>query len=727
MPNIDPTILAAYQAALTPTPALLNSYLTALQTAINGAITQNFPVTAYGAVGNGITDDSVAIRSAIAAVQTAGGGTLYFPPGTYLISQHNANPWCLDLVASNVVVQGVLGKSWLQASTSITNPQVVMVRVNEQNNVVFTGLGFDGNWGNVITTITAASNGVSASSGTYNVVSTAGFPNSGTFVVVDNGQGGETITYTGKTSTTFTGCTGGSGTLQTGQVVGRLDGKTGINFPDQNDPKNHGLEIKGATNVLVSGCLFKGNYGDAIWMGHSSNAVAGIKNVVSDCSIDMVARDGITIGGPCSNAIITRNRVTNSFSKGFDTEADATLDVVIDSNYWGGWWNPGGPTSTTAIVVKGNTGPQDEHNLPRKYRITNNTIIGPVLLEGVEDIVFSDNRVIQNWTGTTFAPVFFQFYAGSVVIKDNYVYDCAGRTGTSHEGTIALLNNINTQQSTVVISGNNLKIRGGNIGIKLHSPGGTIGDTGTATAIDATHLTDGVKAWTTDAYVNHYVRRGSVTGLITGNTATVLTIGQWLTPTGELALTPATGTYEILATGGYIDVINNRIDCTDDGNGSGSFGISIAAATSTPGARIRILDNKIRNAGVDAINVAPPGSAPNAWNHLVIKRNIAYDDQVTPTCTSVIRFTTATPANITLLEMTDNINGGGVTNVMSGLTGGVWRLSGGNTEQWAGFGSPLNVITAPIGSVYQRIDGGANTSLYVKESGNGASTGWVAK
>lgn len=44
-----------------------------------------------------------------------------------------------------------------------------------------------------------------------------------------------------------------------------------------------------------------------------------------------------------------------------------------------------------------------------------------------------------------------------------------------------------------------------------------------------------------------------------------------------------------------------------------------------------------------------------------------------------------------------------------------------------GNGSPLNVVTANIGTLYLRKDGGANTTLYVKESGNGLKTGWVAK
>lgn len=40
--------------------------------------------------------------------------------------------------------------------------------------------------------------------------------------------------------------------------------------------------------------------------------------------------------------------------------------------------------------------------------------------------------------------------------------------------------------------------------------------------------------------------------------------------------------------------------------------------------------------------------------------------------------------------------------------------------------SPEGVVTAPIGSFYTRTNGGAGTTLYVKESGTG-NTGWVAK
>lgn len=43
-----------------------------------------------------------------------------------------------------------------------------------------------------------------------------------------------------------------------------------------------------------------------------------------------------------------------------------------------------------------------------------------------------------------------------------------------------------------------------------------------------------------------------------------------------------------------------------------------------------------------------------------------------------------------------------------------------------GTGTPEAAVTAPVGTLYLRSNGGANTTLYVKESGTG-NTGWIAK
>lgn len=44
-----------------------------------------------------------------------------------------------------------------------------------------------------------------------------------------------------------------------------------------------------------------------------------------------------------------------------------------------------------------------------------------------------------------------------------------------------------------------------------------------------------------------------------------------------------------------------------------------------------------------------------------------------------------------------------------------------------GTGSPEGVVVADIGCQYINLSGGASTTLWVKESGNGLATGWIAK
>jgi hypothetical protein len=69
------------------------------------------------------------------------------------------------------------------------------------------------------TTIAPASNGQTLPQSTINVVSTAGFPSSGTIAVLTS-AGTVPVTYTGTTPTSFTGCSGGAGTMSTGGAVG---------------------------------------------------------------------------------------------------------------------------------------------------------------------------------------------------------------------------------------------------------------------------------------------------------------------------------------------------------------------------------------------------------------------------------------------------------------------------------------------------------------------------
>ncbi len=122
--------------------------------AINGAggsAGVGFNVQAYGATGNGVTDDSVAIRAAITASIAAGGGTVYFPNGTYIVSkdlgyEHSSVPFaaCLGIPANTTL----LGQSKTGAIIKMAAAQPGSTRilgVDSVNDVFISNLTIDGN------------------------------------------------------------------------------------------------------------------------------------------------------------------------------------------------------------------------------------------------------------------------------------------------------------------------------------------------------------------------------------------------------------------------------------------------------------------------------------------------------------------------------------------------------------------------------------------------------
>jgi hypothetical protein len=76
-----------------------------------------FSVTAYGATGQGKVDDSAAVQKAIDAAIAAGGGTVYFPAGTYRLDNtlHNDRSDLVSLagsgMGSRLIINSKLGIS----------------------------------------------------------------------------------------------------------------------------------------------------------------------------------------------------------------------------------------------------------------------------------------------------------------------------------------------------------------------------------------------------------------------------------------------------------------------------------------------------------------------------------------------------------------------------------------------------------------------------------------
>lgn len=67
-------------------------------TNVEAKLAQYVSVKDFGAVGDGVNDDTVAIQNAINYL-TPFGGTLFFPQGTYIVSDANADNACLNVTA----------------------------------------------------------------------------------------------------------------------------------------------------------------------------------------------------------------------------------------------------------------------------------------------------------------------------------------------------------------------------------------------------------------------------------------------------------------------------------------------------------------------------------------------------------------------------------------------------------------------------------------------------
>ena len=80
---------------------------------------QSFNVMRYGAIGDGVTDDTAAFLAAIDAAEQSeigGGGSVYVPPGLYLISETLILPSRVRLLGASAATQGIYGGSVLIAA-----------------------------------------------------------------------------------------------------------------------------------------------------------------------------------------------------------------------------------------------------------------------------------------------------------------------------------------------------------------------------------------------------------------------------------------------------------------------------------------------------------------------------------------------------------------------------------------------------------------------------------
>jgi len=105
-------------------------FANSVATNVEAKLAQYVSVKDFGAVGDGVTDDTVAIQNAINYLSPLG-GTLYFPRGSYIVSDPNADDACLTITAPiQVLGDGPFYTSIQPANTVANTVSTIIVNPN---------------------------------------------------------------------------------------------------------------------------------------------------------------------------------------------------------------------------------------------------------------------------------------------------------------------------------------------------------------------------------------------------------------------------------------------------------------------------------------------------------------------------------------------------------------------------------------------------------------------
>jgi hypothetical protein len=173
---------------------------------------------------------------------------------------------------------------------------------------------------------------------------------------------------------------------------------------------------------------------------------------------------------------------------------------------------------------------------------------------------------------------------------------------------------------------------------------------------------------------------------------------------------------------------------------SSTAGVMILTGAATPESSISAPPGSLyikTNAPV-SIFMKMSGTGNTGWEAVLVADSIDHADMATGLVFDPSTFSIALVAPPTV----GGVNGGTISvvagaggeggspgdiNLFPGSGGGVIRLATTTGPiLHSGTGSPESVVTAPVGSMYLRTDGGSGTTFYVKETGTG-NTGWAAK
>jgi hypothetical protein len=355
---------------------------TAVATTVQTRLRQTISVKDFGAVGNGVADDTTAIQNGLTA---AAGKELWFPAGTYIFSSTLTIPTSTHLLGDGPAKTTIKMKPTFALNTAgMVNANTTQDGSLHDANITFEGITFDGSSIASRTVEFIAMKAVNnfqflnsqlinhtyialASSGCANVlVSGAYFGNIGQAGGLSTGvwlgnYGALNSTRCLVTNSQFIGnlgsacsmhCNGGTFTnnfcYQNGESVIFGNG-TGSNINVTNNYFNYtarqqisaqAIELATQSNVLISGNYIANCDSDGITVTDTLGAIIS-NNIIVDCGRDTAYyafNGGITIlkqagGSVCQNIQISGNRIYDSAATGKKMDYGVIFSGVTPMEY----------------------------------------------------------------------------------------------------------------------------------------------------------------------------------------------------------------------------------------------------------------------------------------------------------------------------------------------------------------------------------------------------------
>lgn len=321
-----------------------------------------FSVKAYGAVGDGVTNDTTAIQAAIDAAEAAGGGLVFIPTGSYLISTF------LTMDAANVTLSGAGTASRIIAATG---SGAFVCKVSAAN-IKIKDLTFVGG---VSTELAAANECISMLSGAENTeisgcLFTGTDATHGFNVQIRGASGCINPRIVNNHFERVIGTNSGYGYgIQLASVVGGvIEGNVGIQSTTQG--RHHVYLSAACSDIAVAANRLKG--GVSAMITCYSATTAGKRMAITGNTLDGLGTGGGTGGsielvGPMESCTVVGNTIHDSDGYGVKLEGAAASECMYN-------------------IVTGNT-------------ITN-ADLGGIYVRGAENTVIQGNSIINAGGGT---------------------------------------------------------------------------------------------------------------------------------------------------------------------------------------------------------------------------------------------------------------------------------------------------------------------------------------